>query len=179
MATEKQNTEHKNPSFSQNPLNLETPVSALPRVPDDGLILQMLAIWFFFVTFWLSLFYSIYIMSCFAVDSCIVRTCAYDAMYFCTSFCGNFYAVKWTWLINFWLTYFPYLWIYNVQDSSVLYNNVVLPVMFESWQFTHIWKTPSWSQHFIKRGSLCHFLLKCMHQSIQDSARSWIYVLMV
>jgi hypothetical protein len=51
MATEKKNTERKNPSFPQNPLNLETPVSGLPRVPDDGLILQISAIWFFFVTF--------------------------------------------------------------------------------------------------------------------------------
>ena len=44
MATEKKNTEHKNPSFPHNPLNLETPVSAPLRVPDDGLILQISAI---------------------------------------------------------------------------------------------------------------------------------------
>ena len=31
--------------------------------------------------------------------------------------------------------------MYNVQDYSVHYNNVVRPVICEGWYFTHMWKS--------------------------------------
>jgi hypothetical protein len=42
--------------------------------------------------------------------------------------------------------------MYNVQDYSVLYNNVVQPVMCEDWYFTHTGKTFEWSHQFSNGG---------------------------
>ena len=40
---------------------------------------------------------------------------------------------------NFCVTKTKYI-MHNVQDSSVLYDNAVLPVICEGWHFTHMWK---------------------------------------
>jgi len=45
--------------------------------------------------------------------------------------------------------YIAYI-MYNVQDYSVLYNNVIRPVKCESCHFTHTWKALAWLHHFTK-----------------------------
>jgi len=40
----------------------------------------------------------------------------------------------------------------EVQDFSVLFNNLAHPVIYESWHFTRNRKTFTWPHHFIKRG---------------------------
>jgi len=44
--------------------------------------------------------------------------------------------------------------MYNVQDHIVVYYNSVLPIICESWYFTHMWKALVWPDHFNKRGCL-------------------------
>jgi len=41
--------------------------------------------------------------------------------------------------------------MYNVHDYIILYN---IPVIYECWYFTHMWKTLAWQHHFTKRGGL-------------------------
>ena len=45
-------------------------------------------------------------------------------------------------------------WMYNVQDSSVLYNNALRFVICEDWHFTHMWTSLARLHHFTKRGGL-------------------------
>jgi hypothetical protein len=54
---------------------------------------------------------------------------------------------------NFSVSKIKYI-IYKVQDYRVLYNNMVLPVLYNRWHIAHMWKALALLHHFTKKGDL-------------------------